>query len=266
MLAGPTGNLSFGRARYHDDDTVDLGYRGWIRGSEDQSDEMIAPARSLPGEITIDASDRRFVADAERTGHRGWTSLAGAAIVLGLAAASACWMFFPGSDDVASPEAPPEQSVTSVHTKDPPTKGDRLALVAAASPSEGGRSPVLETRIPPHTSSVSNGDNKPSRSPADAAAKKTPSPPPQRTAAVDPKPEAPQTRVKLIAIPETRPGTIPGWAIRDVVDSTAILQGPTGVVRVARGDHVPGVGKVLTIVRWGNRWIVATSGGLISTR
>jgi hypothetical protein len=28
---------------------------------------------------------------------------------------------------------------------------------------------------------------------------------------------------------------------------------------------VPGVGKVDSIVRWGNRWIVATTRGLIST-
>jgi hypothetical protein len=29
---------------------------------------------------------------------------------------------------------------------------------------------------------------------------------------------------------------------------------------------VPGVGRVDSIVRWGNRWIVATSKGLISTQ
>ena len=32
------------------------------------------------------------------------------------------------------------------------------------------------------------------------------------------------------------------------------------------GDTVPGVGRVDSIVRWGNRWIVATSRGLISTQ
>jgi hypothetical protein len=65
--------------------------------------------------------------------------------------------------------------------------------------------------------------------------------------------------------PETRPTTIEGWMVLDVVGGKATLQGPTGVWTVARGDRVPGVGSVVSIVRWGNRWIVATSGGLIST-
>jgi hypothetical protein len=68
-----------------------------------------------------------------------------------------------------------------------------------------------------------------------------------------------------IAVPETRPTTIEGWSIREVVGGTAVLQGPTGVFRVTQGDTVPGVGRVDTIVRWGSRWIVATTRGLIST-
>jgi hypothetical protein len=35
--------------------------------------------------------------------------------------------------------------------------------------------------------------------------------------------------------------------------------------RARPGQMVPGVGKVDSIVRWGNRLIVATSAGLIST-
>ena len=31
------------------------------------------------------------------------------------------------------------------------------------------------------------------------------------------------------------------------------------------GDTVPGVGQIELIVRWGNRWIVATANGLIAT-
>ncbi|HEY6860248.1 MAG TPA: hypothetical protein VI358_10745 [Pseudolabrys sp.] len=76
---------------------------------------------------------------------------------------------------------------------------------------------------------------------------------------------APQTQPKLSPVPETRPTTIPGWVLREVVNGTAVLQGPNGVLRVTRGDTVPGVGKVDSIVRWGDRWIVATSRGLIST-
>jgi hypothetical protein len=65
--------------------------------------------------------------------------------------------------------------------------------------------------------------------------------------------------------PETRPTTITGWALIEVVDGMAVVQGPSGVWRVRHGDTVPGVGKVDSIVRWGNRWIVATTRGLIST-
>jgi hypothetical protein len=77
-----------------------------------------------------------------------------------------------------------------------------------------------------------------------------------------------QERTKVaprFAAPETRPTTIEGWSIREVVGGTAVLQGPTGLFRAAQGDTVPGVGRVDSIVRWGSRWIVATTRGLIST-
>jgi hypothetical protein len=68
-----------------------------------------------------------------------------------------------------------------------------------------------------------------------------------------------------MSFPETRPTTIEGWMVRDVIGGAAVLEGPGGVWSVTRGDTVPGVGTVDSIVRWGNRWIVATSRGLIST-
>ena len=71
---------------------------------------------------------------------------------------------------------------------------------------------------------------------------------------------------KPAAVPETRPTTIEGWTIREVNGGTVVLEGPNGVWRATRGDTVPGVGKIDSIVRWGSRWIVATSRGLISTR
>jgi hypothetical protein len=75
----------------------------------------------------------------------------------------------------------------------------------------------------------------------------------------------PQDHARQAPYPETKPTTIAGWAIVEVVGGTAVVQGPSGVWRVTRGDTVPGIGKVDSIVRWGNRWIVATSSGLIST-
>jgi hypothetical protein len=73
------------------------------------------------------------------------------------------------------------------------------------------------------------------------------------------------SRSKRTPVPETRPTTIEGWMLREVTSGTAVLEGPNGIWKVKRGDTVPGVGRVESIVLWGKRWIVATSRGLIST-
>jgi hypothetical protein len=65
--------------------------------------------------------------------------------------------------------------------------------------------------------------------------------------------------------PETKPETLSGWTVREVYGSTAILDGPERSFKAARGDIVPGVGRLQSIVRWGDRWIVATESGLISS-
>jgi hypothetical protein len=71
-------------------------------------------------------------------------------------------------------------------------------------------------------------------------------------------------RKQLTPVPETRPATIPGWTVREVAGGSAVLEGPRGALRVARGESIPGLGRVEAIVRWGNRWIVTTERGLIS--
>ena len=65
--------------------------------------------------------------------------------------------------------------------------------------------------------------------------------------------------------PETRPTTIEGWTVRDVAGGVASLEGPQGTWRAARGDIVPGLGRVDSIVRWGNYWLVSTSRGLVAS-
>ena len=59
---------------------------------------------------------------------------------------------------------------------------------------------------------------------------------------------------------------IPNWVVREVVNGKATLQGPRGVIRVSRGDLVPGVGRVQSIARQGGRWMVATNNGVIGAR
>jgi hypothetical protein len=73
------------------------------------------------------------------------------------------------------------------------------------------------------------------------------------------------TRDPGFPAPETRPTTIEGWIVRDVRGGTVVLEGPDGTWTAATGDTVPGVGRIDSIVRWGNRWIVATASGLIAT-
>jgi hypothetical protein len=73
-------------------------------------------------------------------------------------------------------------------------------------------------------------------------------------------------RQPLVAAPETKPATIPGWTVVDVRDGTAVLEGPDGIRMAARGDTIPGLGRVESIVRWGSRWIIATASGLIATQ
>jgi hypothetical protein len=70
---------------------------------------------------------------------------------------------------------------------------------------------------------------------------------------------------KPTPVPETRPTTIEGWTVREVTNGIAALEGPNGILKVKRGDVVPGLGRIDSIVLWGQRWIVATRQGLIST-
>jgi hypothetical protein len=74
-----------------------------------------------------------------------------------------------------------------------------------------------------------------------------------------------QVRASLTPAPETRPTTIAGWTLLEVTGDAVVLKGPNGIWTATRGDLVPGVGTIDSVVRWGNRWIVATSRGLVST-
>ncbi|MBW5440790.1 hypothetical protein FXB41_40445 [Bradyrhizobium canariense] len=60
---------------------------------------------------------------------------------------------------------------------------------------------------------------------------------------------------RLLSVPEARPTTIRGWAVLDVRDGMAVLERPDRIRIAARGDVVPGIGRIDSIVRWGNRWI-----------
>jgi hypothetical protein len=89
-------------------------------------------------------------------------------------------------------------------------------------------------------------------------------------ATTSPGPSAAQSELKsefgLKPAPETKPTTIAGWTIREVYGGTVVLVGRDHVWTVRLGDHVPGLGRIDAITRWGRRWIVVTTNGLISTQ
>jgi hypothetical protein len=125
------------------------------------------------------------------------------------------------------------------------------------------RMPDAETR-PPRTKAPARKPvaASPATVPAAAASSRAV---PVVPANIDPPTASIAPRETMVAVPETRPATIEGWSVREVRGATAILEGPDGAWTVARGDTVPTIGRIDSIVRWGNRWIVSTDQGLIAT-
>jgi hypothetical protein len=124
---------------------------------------------------------------------------------------------------------------------------------------EGRDAPTDATQIPNPSATTSIG------APLSPPTSKQSTAAQWHTALTGAKPEKLRTSTKLTRTPETGPTTIKGWTLREVTNGTAVLEGPNGVWRAKPGQTVPGVGRLDSIVRWGNRLIVATSSGLIST-
>ena len=121
---------------------------------------------------------------------------------------------------------------------------------ASISPADSLKASLIATEVsaqPPHTTLAASQQAKISTGPSAAQS--------------DLKSEP-----RLKPAPETRPATIAGWTIREVDGGTAVLVGRDHVWTVRLGDYVPGVGRIDAITRWGRRWIVVTTNGLISTR
>ena len=55
------------------------------------------------------------------------------------------------------------------------------------------------------------------------------------------------------------------WVVRDVRRGAALIEGRMGLIEVARGDVVPGLGRVAAIGKYDGRWIVITTKGLITS-
>ncbi len=58
-----------------------------------------------------------------------------------------------------------------------------------------------------------------------------------------------------------------GWVLRDVFNGAAMVQTPrNGILEVAPGDILPGLGRIEGVKRQDGRWVVVTSRGLIVSR
>jgi len=214
-------------------------------------------ARSL--DIRIDEEQRVFVPSAsDDLGAR-----AGFIAAALIAASGLTWLiinalpspFASASVDRSSRElSSPAQSPTS-------NKGDRLpvsnAFVREAVSASGRETAVAVAPLEPKRSTDAQRQ-------ADSIGKFLQDAKQQLTS-IKPNTRDLQAPLKSAPVPETRPTTIEGWALREVMNGSAVLEGPNGTWRVTRGDTVPGVGRIVSIFRWGNRPMVATSKGLIST-
>ena len=230
-----------------------------------------------PHEIKIDESHRVLVSPASGEGYSFYMTLIGGlfAAIFGLV-----WFILNESAlpfDLTSlngfighrgfsPKAISsglEQSSNSPAARAPDTqKTDRIQIhdtmvreIAQNVPAEAPQNP-----------SVSAASTKPvSTAPLSRLASKDSIVAPRRTASTGATVKEVRTPTKPTPTPETRPTTIEGWTLREVVNGVAVIEGPNGVWKVTPGQTVPGVGRVDSIVRWGNRLVVATSKGLIST-
>ena len=220
-------------------------------GSPEGSDLAATPPQSAlrwENEIRIDDRDKISISDSLVGGYRGYITCT-VLVALGCIVVICSYKFF-GQRVVAEQKISSSSPAFETPAISKPPLDEQHSLVETV-----GKIPV-----------IAHGDQ-PREGPQTTQAlhpRTTLMKPDAKTQQIAKKSE-PKPQVK--PAPETRPTTIKGWTIRHVVDGAAVLEGPNGMTwRVVRGDVVPGIGRVESIVLWGRRWIVATSNGLITTR
>lgn len=69
------------------------------------------------------------------------------------------------------------------------------------------------------------------------------------------------------AVPVSKPPTVENWALRDVYNGVALIEGKNRrLMEIVPGQNLPGVGRVEAIERKGKTWIVVTSRGVITSQ
>ena len=237
----------------------------WIDQYELRSDgRESAPSR--PRAFKLDRQDRVIPVSNDSISERAVR----AAIVVALLIVTVLGLVWIGRSDwvrVPAPTSTPAISrfTAPVATPIPSTLPESTATLADPTPAS-----TKGDRLPLSIADLAARESTPKILPKAPESTKLHAPTPTKDLLIarpqtQPQREGQPARRIATPVPETRPATIPGWTVREVVGDSALLDGPQGARRVARGESVPGLGKVETIVRWGNRWIVTTERGLIST-
>jgi hypothetical protein len=231
---------------------------------ESKVNEPPAERRAWDTDIRIDDPERAAKAGASPRVHGAYAVLAAL-----LGASATGWIVgLPPALVGGHPSVPVEQKGDSsglvpVSKNHSAVTGPETGRNATGGVSSTGKiaasAPGVHSHRPGHTKSAAQQTGA-IRTSAVALPNSGPSEPAARI-----RPRAADMLPSPVPFPETRPATIEGWTVRDVSGATAVLEGPDGIWRAARGDTVPRVGRVESIVRWGSRWIVVTSSGLIST-
>jgi hypothetical protein len=223
--------------------------------------ESLCSESPWPQRIRINQKDR--VVDSA-VFHDSLAIRAGLIVVVAIALLGLAWVVRSSLSPSHLPSSPSVQIANS-SASIPDSKGDRIQLrgnavretfgdaSAEASPKHLSLSTINRTK--PSLGSVPAGSSMIGHS-TDLR---------QHTSSVRLNRKESDSERKLTPVPETRPTTIEGWTVREVTNGLAALEGPNGIWRVRRGDAVPGLGRIDSIVLWGRRWIVATSQSLIST-
>lgn len=214
-------------------------------------------ARAWQGDLFRLSRDDALVLRTPRGDHARTIWLLTIALVASFALGWAGGLHWPRLEMMAGLHAAAAEEVSSRRTSDvkpaPKTEGVRKASGAA---SQSAQAPGATSMAVASIAARSRVAHLSSDSPSIVSSISEPTAnPPDIAAAIKP---------LLAPAPETRPTTIPGWTVLDVRGGTAVLEGPDGIRMATRGDTVPGIGRVDSIVRWGNRWIVATANGLIA--
>jgi hypothetical protein len=220
-------------------------------------DQIGVPEAALAWDHGIRVGGHDFASRAQRLRPALISVTLSAALALGLVGGFQFLVFAPASTAIEQKPDCSDHALESNATSCVAPKSDREAIlsapkaqkIAAPAAMTNGSGHSTTQRATPFTNTVTLATQQNATSPG------------TRAVAI----QQARSLSRLTPVPETKPGTIEGWTVRDVVGGTAVLEGPNGQWRVASGDTVPGLGKVDSIVRWGSRWIVATSKGLVST-